>query len=110
MHNDRYAEWLKYICVCALHDLSTLSITQYVYALISDAMQCSAKVTRAAGPTQCVLSLKGSVGRVQSTASSLTMLHTLFLQPGTLRCTQSSHTVCSVTWWNVEHYASEHSV
>ena len=45
----------------------------------SDVVQCSAKVTRAAGPTQCVLSLKGSVGRVQSAASCLTMLHSLLI-------------------------------
>ena len=36
MHRtDRYAAWLKCISVCALHDPSTLSITQYVYTLIS---------------------------------------------------------------------------
>ena len=63
------------------------------------------KVTRAAGTTQCVLSLKGSVGRVQSAASCLTILSPLFFEPG-CSTQNTAHTVWSVTWWNVEHYAS----
>ena len=50
---------------------------------------------------------EGFSGEGPVSSLRLTMLHTLFLQPGTLCSTQNTaHTVWSVTWWNVEHYAS----